>query len=92
MFKPLQDVPIQEGTVVEVLLPVEPLATRTRSIAGSPFAGMWKDREDMADPAAYIRKLREGRFTHLIDLPLVSPRRKRKSAQPQASSKTARTP
>ena len=39
MFKPLEDVPIQEGTVVEVLLPVEPLATRTRSIAGSPFAG-----------------------------------------------------
>ena len=26
-----------------------------------PFFGMWKDREDMADPVAYIRKIRKPR-------------------------------
>ncbi len=58
VFRPLQDVPIKEGTVVEVLLPVEPPAKRTHSIAYSPFAGMWKDREDMADSVEYINRLR----------------------------------
>ena len=26
-----------------------------------PAFGMWKDREDMSDPVAYVNKLREGR-------------------------------
>lgn len=26
-----------------------------------PFFGMWKDREDMADPLAWVRKLRQPR-------------------------------
>lgn len=58
VFKPLQDVPIKEGTVVEVLLPAEAPAKGPRSIAESPFAGMWKDREDMADSVEYINRLR----------------------------------
>ena len=58
VFKPLQDVPIKEGTVVEVLLPAEAPAQRSPSIAESPFAGMWKDREDMADSVEYINRLR----------------------------------
>jgi len=28
----------------------------------TPFFGMWKDREDMADPTAWVRKLRQPRF------------------------------
>jgi hypothetical protein len=28
----------------------------------NPMFGMWRDREDMADVAAYVRKLRAGRF------------------------------
>ena len=28
----------------------------------SPMFGMWKDREDMADVEAYIRKLRKPRY------------------------------
>ncbi|MGA3203394.1 MAG: hypothetical protein ABSF12_12995 [Bryobacteraceae bacterium] len=28
-----------------------------------PACGMWKDREDMKDPAAYIRNLRKPRYT-----------------------------
>jgi len=51
-------VPIKEGTLVEVLLPVEAPTERPRSIADSPFAGMWKDREDMADSVEYINRLR----------------------------------
>src|SRR5262245_56064107 len=27
-----------------------------------PAFGMWKDREDMADPAAWVRKIRRPRF------------------------------
>jgi antitoxin (DNA-binding transcriptional repressor) of toxin-antitoxin stability system len=31
-------------------------------IRDHPFFGMWADREDMKDPAAYVRKIREPRF------------------------------
>ncbi|MGH9610180.1 MAG: antitoxin family protein [Bryobacteraceae bacterium] len=58
VFKPLQDVPVQEGTVVQVLLGVVPLSKRNSPIADSPFAGMWKDRDDMADSVEYINRLR----------------------------------
>jgi predicted DNA-binding antitoxin AbrB/MazE fold protein len=58
VFRPLQDVPIKEGTVVEVYVPVETASGRPRSIGDSPFAGMWKDREDMADSVEYIDRLR----------------------------------
>ena len=58
VFRPLQDAPIKEGTVVEVHVPVEAPAKRPRSIGDSPFAGMWKDREDMADSVEYINHLR----------------------------------
>jgi antitoxin (DNA-binding transcriptional repressor) of toxin-antitoxin stability system len=30
--------------------------------ADSPFFGMWKDREDMKNPAAWVRKMREPRY------------------------------
>ena len=58
VFRPLQDVPIKEGTVVEVYVPVETPSGRPRSIGDSPLAGMWKDREDMADSVEYIDRLR----------------------------------
>ena len=58
VFRPLQDLSIKEGTLVEVHLPVEVPAKRPCSIADSPFAGMWKDREDMADSVEYINRLR----------------------------------
>ncbi len=58
VFRPLQDVPIEEGTLVEVYLPVETPAMRPRSIGDSPFAGMWKDREDLADSVGYVNRLR----------------------------------
>lgn len=61
VFRPLRDVPIQEGTIVEVYLPEEVTAARRRAIADSPvspFAGMWKDREDITDSDEYINRLR----------------------------------
>ena len=50
--------PIKEGRVVDVLLPTEVPAKRPHSIADSPFAGMWKDRDDMDDSVEYINRLR----------------------------------
>ena len=58
VFRPLQDVPIKEGTIVEVRVPVEMPAGRPRSIGDSPLAGMWKDRDDMAESVEYINRLR----------------------------------
>ena len=36
---------------------------KRKSIRDLPMIGMWKDREDMADPAAWVRNLRKPRFT-----------------------------
>jgi predicted DNA-binding antitoxin AbrB/MazE fold protein len=56
--RPLHDVAIEEGTMVEVQVPAEALSKRLRSIGESPFVGMWKDREDMDDSDEYINRLR----------------------------------
>ena len=37
-------------------------AGKTANLAGIPAFGMWKDRDDMADPAAWVRALRKPRF------------------------------
>ena len=58
VFKPLQAVAIKDGTIVEVHVPMEAPAMRPRSIGDSPFAGMWKDREDLSDSVEYINRLR----------------------------------
>ncbi len=58
VFKPLEPVPVQEGTVVEVHLPGGAPPPVPPRIADSPFAGIWKDREDMADSVEYINRLR----------------------------------
>ncbi len=60
VFKPLHDVQIEEGTVVDVHLPAEPqrIDNRPRSVRDFAFCGMWKDREDMADSVAYVNRLR----------------------------------
>jgi prevent-host-death family protein len=31
-----------------------------------PACGIWADREDMADPAAYVRKIRQNRVAKLL--------------------------
>jgi len=43
-----------------------PIAAKKRArVADHPAVGMWADRKDMADPAAYVRKIREPRFRDL---------------------------
>lgn len=29
----------------------------------NPFVGMWRDRDDMRDVRAYVRRIRKGRFS-----------------------------
>jgi predicted DNA-binding antitoxin AbrB/MazE fold protein len=60
VFRPLEDVKIKEGTVVEVLVPVEQQAAHNRpSIKDLPFYGIWKDRADIGDGVDYVNKLRD---------------------------------
>jgi predicted DNA-binding antitoxin AbrB/MazE fold protein len=61
VFRPIEKVEIKEGTTVEVYVPAEPSAQRPRSVGDSAFAGMWKDREDMADSVEYVNVLRRER-------------------------------
>jgi predicted DNA-binding antitoxin AbrB/MazE fold protein len=59
VFRPLEDVEIKEGTVVEVHVPVESEPARKRpSIKDLPFYGMWADREDITDGVSYVNALR----------------------------------
>ncbi|MBW7863691.1 MAG: hypothetical protein GX580_06590 [Candidatus Hydrogenedens sp.] len=45
---------------------IEPLAPPVKLRASDhPAFGMWADRDDMADPAAFVRELRKGRFDTL---------------------------
>jgi predicted DNA-binding antitoxin AbrB/MazE fold protein len=60
VFKPLEDVKVKEGTVVEVRLPADPAPTgRRRSIKELPFYGMWADRTDIEDGISYVNRLRD---------------------------------
>lgn len=55
----------QGGSVtVTVRIEEEPQAAQTRAedFADDPLFGMWRDREDMADVAGHVRKLRASRF------------------------------
>ena len=59
VFRPLQQVAIKEGTLVEVHVPVEAEPPRRRrSIQDLPFFGMWADRDDIPDGVSYVNALR----------------------------------
>jgi predicted DNA-binding antitoxin AbrB/MazE fold protein len=60
VFKPLEDVRIKEGTVVEVHIPsyADRLKAKSRSVRDFAFFGMWKDRPDIGDSVDYINNLR----------------------------------
>ncbi len=62
VFKPLEEVPVREGTVVEIHLPEEKAeGKRPRSIRELGIAGMWKDREDIPDGVEYVNRIRKYR-------------------------------
>ena len=52
------------SATVTVRIEVEPQAMQAQAedFADDPLFGMWRDREDMADVAGYVRKLRASRF------------------------------
>lgn len=60
VFKPLEEVSIDDGTIVEVRVPSygDRLKTKSRSVRDFAFYGMWKDRDDLADSVDYIENLR----------------------------------
>jgi len=60
VFKPLENVSLREGTIVEVRVPlyVNRLKGKAPSVGDFAFYGMWKDRTDIGDSVEYIRKLR----------------------------------
>jgi antitoxin (DNA-binding transcriptional repressor) of toxin-antitoxin stability system len=61
------------------LTPIAPAsggdAPKTRD---QPFFGLWKDREDMSDPASYLRRLRSPRLA-AAETGIGNQRRSRKS-------------
>ena len=58
VFKPLETVHIDEGTVVEVCVPA-PAAERPKSVRDLGFVGMWADRDDIGDGVSYVDALRD---------------------------------
>ena len=60
VFRPLEDITIDEGAIVEVRVPSEGgIARKVRSIKDLPFYGMWADRDDITDGVSYVNKLRD---------------------------------
>ncbi len=60
VFKPLESVKIEEGTIVEVTVPsyAEHLSGKPRSVKDFAFYGMWKDRTDIGDSVDYVNEQR----------------------------------
>jgi predicted DNA-binding antitoxin AbrB/MazE fold protein len=60
VFKPLENVTISEGTIVEVRVPsyAGRLKGKSRPVREFAFFGMWKDRTDIGDSVEYISDLR----------------------------------
>ena len=60
VFRPLDNVEIKEGTIVEVRVPAEGEQVKKRpSIKELPFYGMWAGRDDITDGTDYVNKLRD---------------------------------
>ena len=53
---------LYRGEVKGILTPVRPAKVTAKEMMKHPFFGMWKDREDMKDPTAYINKMRQPRY------------------------------
>jgi predicted DNA-binding antitoxin AbrB/MazE fold protein len=64
VFKPLEEVPIKEGTEVDVYprKKNENGEKRRKSLKDYEAFGMWKDREDIGDSVEYVNRLRQPRW------------------------------
>ncbi len=54
---------LMAGQVTVRIEPEQASANDVKAVADPAF-GMWADREDLTDPAAYARKLREPRYNN----------------------------
>ena len=64
IFKPLEEVPLKEGTEVEVYPRSEEKANggkRKKSIADYEAVGMWKGRDDIGTGIEYENRMRKYR-------------------------------
>lgn len=61
VFRPLEDVKLTEGTMVEVHVPTEEAPRRPKSVRELPIFGMWADREDIPDGVTYEDRIRQPR-------------------------------
>ena len=58
IFRPLEEVQIKEGTIVEVHVPQED-GRKPRSVRELGIFGMWADRDDIIDGVSYVNSLRD---------------------------------
>ena len=56
---------LYRGKERAVMIPAKQANKKRTSICDHPAFGMWKDREDMKDVSAWLRKIRSGRFSDL---------------------------
>jgi antitoxin (DNA-binding transcriptional repressor) of toxin-antitoxin stability system len=50
----------EKATLTPILKPAD-VRAKGAKFADQPLFGLWSDREDMADPVSYVRKLRASR-------------------------------
>ena len=62
VFKPLEEVNLAEGTLVQVRVIEQPAPKRRKSVREFGAFGMWADREDIPDCVTYVNRVREPRF------------------------------
>ncbi|HEY6390849.1 MAG TPA: antitoxin family protein [Bryobacteraceae bacterium] len=58
VFKPLDNVKIEEGAIVEIHVPQREKA-KPGSIRELAFTGMWAHRDDITDGVTYVNRLRD---------------------------------
>ena len=63
VFQPLEDVPVKEGTEVDVYPRTEEKGNgkMPKSVRDLGFFGMWKDRDDIGSGVEYVRRIRKCR-------------------------------
>jgi predicted DNA-binding antitoxin AbrB/MazE fold protein len=59
VFKPVGEVNLKEGTLVEVYVSPETGTNKKPSIRRLGFAGMWAGRAEIKDGVSYVDDLRE---------------------------------
>lgn len=63
VFKPLQDVPVKEGTEADVYFHGKENGGKPgKSVRDYDVYGMWKDRTDIGDGIEYVNRIRRLRW------------------------------